>query len=156
MLLLIFKECNFTDNPIKSRLNSFVLNKRWDIVNVSAKRNIENVRSILVLVVAAAAMVVAIALVLVVAAAAVMVVEVALVLVVVVVVMVVEVVALVVVADDILVQIVTGSVTNVIRLCEPQNARAAVCPQMPRLPKPLNLSEVYILKAAIRLSAAEL
>ena len=99
-------------------------------------------------------MVVAIVLVLVVAAA-VMVVEVALVLVVAAAVMVVE-VALVVVADDILVQIVTGSVTNVIRLCEPQNVRVAVCPQMPRLPKPLNLSEVYILKAAIRLSAAEL
>jgi len=98
---------------------------------------------VLVLVVAAAAvMVVEVALVLVVAAAAVMVVEVALVI--------------VAVAEDILAQIATENVTNVIRLCEPQNARVAVCPQMPRLPKPLNLSEVYILKTAIRLSAAEL
>lgn len=66
-------------------------------------------------------------------------------------VVVVAVVVIVAVAGDILAQIAIESVTNVIRLYEPQNVKEVVFLLMRKLLEPPNLLAVYTLKVVIHL-----
>lgn len=66
-------------------------------------------------------------------------------------VVVVAVVVIVAVAGDILAQIAIESVTNVIRLYEPQNVKEVVFLLMHKLLEPPNLLAVYTLKVVIHL-----